>query len=107
MLAPRRSLLHTPGTAQQEGICRTPPRTVEQIVEEHVNALRHLVLDYRARHGEIPDTVNFRLSVAEDTAAHPLALRLRQSGWVLAMHGHKPGQATISITFSTQGGIPS
>lgn len=82
-------------------------RTVEQIVEEHVDALRHLVLDYRAKHGEIPDTVNFQLSVAEDTAAHPLALRLRQSGWVLVMQGHKPGQATISMTFSTQGGIPS
>ena len=27
------------------------PRTVEQIVEEHVDALRHLVLDYRARLG--------------------------------------------------------
>lgn len=83
------------------------PRTTEQIVEEHVDALRHLVLDYRAKHGEIPDTVNFQLLVAEDTAAHPLALRLRQSGWVLTMQVHKPGQSTISMTFSTQGGVPS
>lgn len=83
------------------------PRTVEQIVEEHVDALRHLVLDYRARHGEIPDTVNFQLSVADDTAARPLALRLRQSGWVLVMQNYKPGQSIISMTFSTQGGIPS
>lgn len=82
-------------------------RTTDHIVEEHVDALRHMVLDYRARHGEIPDTVNFQLSVDEDTAAHPLALRLRQSGWVLVMQAHKPGDRTISMTFSTQGGIPS
>lgn len=82
-------------------------RTVEQIVGEHVDALRHLVLDYRAKHGEIPDTVKFQLSVADDTAAHPLALRLRKSGWVLIMQAHAPGQATISMTFSTQGGVPS
>lgn len=82
-------------------------RTTDHIVEEHIDALRHLVLDHRAKYGEIPDTVNFQLSVAEDIAAHPLALRLRQSGWVLVMQGHKPGQETISMTFSTQGGIPS
>lgn len=86
---------------------QTTHRTVETIVEEHVDALRHLVLDYRARHGELPDTINFQLSVAEDTAAQPLALRLRQSGWVLITQSHKPGQPTISMTFATQGGVPS
>lgn len=86
---------------------QTTHRTVETIVEEHVDALRHLVLDYRARHGELPDTINFQLSVAEDTAAQPLALRLRQSGWVLITQSHKPVQSTISMTFATQGGVPS
>lgn len=66
-----------------------------------------MVLDSRARHGDIPDTVNSQLSVAGDTAARPLALRLRQSGRVLVMQNYEPGQSTISMTFSTQGGIPS
>lgn len=83
------------------------PRTVEQIVEEHVDALRHLVLDYRAKHGDIPDSVKFQLSVDEDTAAHPLALRLRKSGWVLVMQSHKPGDRAITMLFSTQGNVPS
>lgn len=89
------------------GHMSTTNHTTEQIIEEHVDALRHLVLDYQAKHGHIPDTVNFPLSVSEDTAAQPLALRLRTSGWVLVMQAHKPGESVIHMTFSTQGGIPS
>lgn len=82
-------------------------KNTDRLVNKYTDIIRHAILSGQSEHGHVADTVEVLLSVAEDTAAEPLVLRLCSAGWTFTGQTHKPGDSDIRLSFVTNGVAPA